>query len=51
MLSEVVEIFSGGIWIIAVVLSLFGGIERFLEGGGEIVSGLLKLFQMHGKVF
>ena len=32
------EVFSGGVGIISVVLSLFRGIERFLEGG-EIFSG------------
>ena len=40
MLSEVFEIFSGGVGIISVVLSLFRGFERFLEGG-EIFSGRL----------
>ena len=40
MLSEVFEIFSGGVGIISVVLSLFRGFERFL-GGGEIFSGRL----------
>ena len=35
MLSEVFGIFSGGVGIISVVLSLFKGFERFL-GGGEI---------------
>ena len=42
MLSEVFEIFSGGVGIISVVLSLFRGFERFLGGGGgEIFSGRL----------
>ena len=36
MLSEVFEIFSGRVGIISVVLSLFGGFERFLGGGGDI---------------
>ena len=35
MLSEVFEIFSGGVGIISVVLSLFRGFERFLGGGGR----------------
>ena len=35
MLSEVFEIFSGGVGIISVVLSLFRGFGRFL-GGGDI---------------
>ena len=39
MLSEVFEIFSGGVGIISVVLSLFRGFGRFL--GGEIFSGRL----------
>ena len=34
MLSEVFGIFSGGVEIISVVLSLFRGFERFLGGGG-----------------
>ena len=33
MLSEVFEIFSGGVGIISVVLSLFRGFERFLGRG------------------
>ena len=41
MLSEVFEIFSGGVGIISVVLSLFRGFERFLWRGGEIFSGRL----------
>ena len=41
MLSEVFEIFSGGVGIISVVLSLFRGFGRFLGGGGEIFSGRL----------
>ena len=36
MLSEVFEIFSGGVGIISVVLSLFSGFGRFLGGGGDI---------------
>ena len=39
MLSEVFGIFSGGVGIISVVLSLFRGFERFLGGGGEVFSG------------
>ena len=38
MLQEVFVIFSEGVGIISVVLSLFRGFERFL-GGGEIFSG------------
>ena len=34
MLSEVFGIFSGGVGIISVVLSLFRRFERFLGGGG-----------------
>ena len=34
MLSEVFGIFSGGVVIIFVVLSLFRGFERFVVGGG-----------------
>ena len=34
MLSEVFGIFSGGVGIISVLLSLFRRFERFLEGGG-----------------
>ena len=34
MLSEVFGIFSGGVAIISVVLSLFRGFERFFFGGG-----------------
>ena len=33
MLPEVFGIFSGGVRIISVVLSLFRGFERFLGGG------------------
>ena len=33
MLSEVFDIFSGGVGIISVVLSLFRGFERFLGEG------------------
>ena len=36
MLSEVFGIFSGGVWIISVVLSLFRGFERW---GGGIFQG------------
>ena len=36
MLLEVFGIFSGGIGIISVVLSLFRGFERFLGGEGDI---------------
>ena len=39
MLSEVFEIFSGGVGIISVVLSLFRGFGRFLGGGGRYFQG------------
>ena len=39
MLSEVFGIFSGGVRIISVVLSLFRGFERFLGGGGRYFQG------------
>ena len=39
MLSEVFAIYSRGVGIISVVLSLFRGFERFLGGGREIFSG------------
>ena len=39
MLSEVLGIFSGGVGLTSVVLSLFRGFERFLGGGEEIFSG------------
>ena len=41
MLSEVFEIFSGGVGIMSVVLSLFMGLKDFWVGGGEIFSGRL----------
>ena len=40
MISEVFVIFSGGVGIISVVLSLFRGFERFLcVWGGGVFSG------------
>ena len=39
MLSDVFGIFSGGVGIISVVLSLFRGFENFFFGWGEIFSG------------
>ena len=39
MLSEVFGIFSGGVGIISVALSLFRGFERFLGGGGRYFQG------------
>ena len=39
MLSEVFGIFSGGVVIISVVLSLFRGFKRFLGGGGRYFQG------------
>ena len=51
MLSEVFGIFSGGVGIISVVLSLFRGFERFLGGGGEIFSGwLISIFMCMGRL-
>ena len=49
MLSEVFGIFSGGVGIISVVLSLFMGFERFR--GGEIFSGcLIFIFMCMGRL-
>ena len=39
MLSEVFGIFSGGVGIISVVLSLFRGFERFFFWGGGYFQG------------
>ena len=48
MLSEVFEIFSGGVGIISVVLSLFRGFERFLwRGGGDIFREINFYFHVH----
>ena len=48
MLSEVFEIFSGGVGIISVVLSLFRGFERFLwRGGGDIFREINFYFHLH----
>ena len=46
MLSEVFEIFSGGVGIISVVLSLFRGFERFL-GGGDIFREINLYFHVY----
>ena len=48
MLSEVFGIFSGGVGIISVVLSLFRGFERFL--GGDIFRVINFYFHVHGKM-
>ena len=50
MLSEVFEIFSGGVVIISVVLSLFRGFERFPVGGGDIFRVINFYFHVHGKI-
>ena len=51
MLSEVFGIFSGGVGIISVVLSLFRRFERFLGGGGEIFLGsLISIFMCMGRL-
>ena len=52
MLSEVFEIFSGGVGIISVVLSLFKGFERFLGGGryGDIFRVINFYFYVHSKI-
>ena len=47
MLSEVFEIFSGGVGIISVVLSLFRGFERFLLRGGDIFREINFYFHVH----
>ena len=49
MLSEVFGIFSGGVGIISVVLSLFRGFEIFLEGG-DIFRVINFYFHVHGKI-
>ena len=48
MLSEVFGIFSGGVGIISVVLSLFRGFERFL--GGDIFRVINFYFYVHRKI-
>ena len=51
MLSEVLGIFSGGVGIISVALSLFRGFERFLGGvGGDIFRVINFYFHVHGKI-
>ena len=53
MLSEVFGIFSGGVAIISVVLSLFRGFERFLGGGGGGEDNFRVInfhFHVHGKI-
>ena len=49
MLSKVLVIFSGGVGIISVVLSLFGGFERFFWGEeGDIFRVINFLGFSHG---
>ena len=48
MLSEVFGIFSGGVGIISVALSLFREFERFL-GGGDIFRVINFYFRVHRK--
>ena len=50
MLSKVFGIFSGGVGIISVVLSLFRGFERFMGGGGDIIKVINFYFHVHGKI-
>ena len=50
MSSEVFGIFSGGVGIISVVLSLFRGFERFLGGGGDIFRVINFYFHVHSKI-
>ena len=50
MLSEVFGIFSGGVGIISVALSLFRGFERFLGGGGDIFRVINFYFHVHRKI-
>ena len=49
MLSEGFGIFSGGVGIISVVLSLFRGFERFL-GGGDIFRVINFYLHVHSKI-
>ena len=49
MLSDVFGIFSGGVGIISVVLSLFRGFERFL-GGGDIFRVINFYFHVHSTI-
>ena len=51
MLSEMFWIFSGGVGIISVVLSLFRGFERFLGGGGRDIFRVINFyFHVHSKI-
>ena len=52
MLSEVFGIFSGGVGIISVVLSLYRVFEIFLGGGvgGDIFRVINFYFLVHGKI-
>ena len=50
MLSEVFGIFSGGVGIISVVLSLFMGFERLLGGGGIFSGWLISIFMCMGRL-
>ena len=49
MLSEGFGIFSGGVGIISVLLSLFRGFERFL-GGGDIFRMINFYLYVHRKI-
>ena len=52
MLSEVFGIFSGGgVGIISVVLTLFRGFERYLEGGGGDIFRVINFyFHVHSNI-
>ena len=51
MLSEVFGLFSGGVGIISVVLSLFRGFKRFLGGGGGNIFRVINFyFHVHSKI-
>ena len=50
MLSEVFGIFSGGVGILSVVLSVFRGFERILGGGGDIFRVINFYFHVHSKI-
>ena len=51
MLSEGFGIFSRGVGIISVVLSLFRGFERFLGGGGGDIFRVINFYlHVHRKI-